>query len=103
MRLELNIINIKKAQFGTKTAVKNGVLSVNREELKKLLKEDTRLGEIDIELANPGEKCRITRVIDAVEPRARIGESDTDFPGALGRRIQAFVCSRIRIEQHRLL
>ena len=84
MRLELNVINIKKAKFAKKTSIKKGILSVNMEELKRLLREDTRLGEINIELANPGEKCRIARVIDAVEPRAKVGSDATDFPGAVG-------------------
>ena len=85
MRLELNVINIKKVQFGAKTAIANGILSINRDELKELLKEDPRLGNIDIELAHPGEKCRITRVMDAVEPRARLNSNGVDFPGAVGK------------------
>ncbi|MEK7353396.1 MAG: glycine/sarcosine/betaine reductase component B subunit [Chloroflexota bacterium] len=85
MRLELNVINIKKVQFTKKTGIDKGMLSINREELQKILEEDTRLGSVDIELAQPGEKCRITRVFDAIEPRARLGNGSVDFPGALGK------------------
>lgn len=84
LRLELNVINIKKVQFANETSIQSGVLSVDPEELKRLLKEDTRLGEIDVELANPGEKCRIARIIDVVEPRAKVGNDVVDFPGAVG-------------------
>jgi len=84
VRLELNIVQITKAQFADATAVRNGVLSVNRQELEDLVKQDTRLTDVDIELANPGDKCRIVNVADVIEPRARIANSGPDFPGAVG-------------------
>ena len=87
MRLDLKVIDIKKVQFAKKTGIRKGVLSVNMEELREILREDTRLGKIDIELANPGEKCRIARVSDAVEPRAKLGDKATDFPGAVGPQV----------------
>ena len=85
MRLELNIVHITKAQFADATAVRNGVLSINRHELKELVKQDTRLTDVAIELANPGDKCRIVNVADVIEPRARIAGSGPDFPGAVGK------------------
>lgn len=85
VRLELNIVQITKVQFANATAVRNGVLSVNRQELKELVKQDTRLTDVAIELANPGDKCRIVNVADVIEPRARIAESGPDFPGAVGK------------------
>ena len=84
MRLELNIVHITKAQFADATAVRNGVLSINRQELKELVKQDTRLTDVAIELANPGDKCRIVNVADVIEPRARTADSGPDFPGAVG-------------------
>lgn len=84
MRLELNIIRITKVQSADATAVRNGVLSVNRQELEELVKQDTRLTDVAIELANPGDKCRIVNVADVIEPRARIAGSGPDFPGAVG-------------------
>ena len=84
MRLELNIVRIAKVQFADATAVRNGVLSVNRQELEDLVKQDTRLAGVDIELANPGDKCRIVNVADVIEPRARTADSGPDFPGAVG-------------------
>ena len=82
MKLELSVIDIRKVQFAKKTAVNHGILNVNRDELKELLLEDKRLGEVEIELAHPGEKCRILRVSDVIEPRAKIA-GGLDFPGAL--------------------
>ena len=84
MRLELDITNIRNARFGDKTAINKSTLIINREELRGLLKEDARLADVEIELALPGEKCRITSVLDAIEPRTKNKNSGTDFPGALG-------------------
>ena len=84
MRLELNIVQITKVQSADATAVRNGVLCVNRQELEDLVKQDTRLTGVRIELANPGDKCRIVNVADVIEPRARIADSGPDFPGAVG-------------------
>jgi sarcosine reductase len=84
MRLELNILTIRDIQFTGKTAVSDGVLYVNRGQLQALLLEDRRLSQVDIELAHPGEKCRILKVLDVIEPRAKTSDGDEDFPGAVG-------------------
>lgn len=73
MRLDLNILEIKDVRLGEKTGISGGVLSLNRKELQGLLEEDKRLGKVDIELAHPGESCRILQVLDVIEPRAKIG------------------------------
>ena len=52
MRLELNILEVKKVEFGPNTATVDGVLSVNKEELERLLLEDRRLSKVEIDLAN---------------------------------------------------
>ena len=84
MRLQLDILNIKDVQFADQTTIIDGVLYINRQEFQEFLKEDKRLSRVDIELAHPGEKCRIIQVSDVVEPRAK-KNGDVDFPGALGR------------------
>ena len=84
MRLELKVVHITRVQFADVTAVRNGVLAINRQELKELIKQDTRLTDVAIELANPGDKCRIVNVADIIEPRARTANSGPDFPGAVG-------------------
>ena len=84
MRLELNILKIRDIQFGTTTAVLDGVLSIYHSELRDLLLEDRRFSQVNIELAHPGEKCRILNVLDVFEPRAKTSDGDEDFPGAVG-------------------
>jgi glycine reductase complex component B subunit alpha and beta len=84
MRLELEVIHIRDIRFGEKTTVADGVLTIHRAELLALLREDRRLGDVEIELARPGESCRILKVLDVIEPRAKTSEGDADFPGAVG-------------------
>ena len=82
MRLELHIIRIQDIRFGTKTRVDNGVLTINRKELQDLLEEDRRLNKVDIEIAHPGEECRILQVGDVIEPRVKIGTQLASHWGA---------------------
>ena len=84
MRLELKIRRVVRVQFAASTALQRGVLSVDRRALIDLLKQDKRLGDVEVELANPGDKCRILNTVDIIEPRARISGSGPDFPGLLG-------------------
>ena len=85
MNLQLDITNIKDVKFADKTAVNHGILYINRQELRELLGTDHRFSKVDIELAHPGESCRIVQVFDVTEPRAKIGGCGENFPGALGK------------------
>ena len=51
MKLELRRIHIKDIQLGNETSVKNGVLTVNQEELISKLKEDERIKEVKLDVA----------------------------------------------------
>lgn len=81
MKLELRRIHIKDIQLGKETAVKDGVLTVNEEELVSKLKEDERIKDIKIDIARPGEKVRIIPVKDVIEPRVKIEGTGNGFPG----------------------
>lgn len=84
MRLELNVLDIKGAQFGDKTKILDRILYINRPELEQLLMQDKRIGKVEIELTHPGERCRIVQVSDVIEPRAKI-RGGGDFPGIIGQ------------------
>jgi glycine reductase complex component B subunit alpha and beta len=81
MRLEVGLVKIKYICFGEKTSIDNDVLSVDRQELSSLLEQEPLFDRVEIELAHPGESCRIIRVLDVVEPRYRM--NGPNFPGAL--------------------
>ncbi len=85
MKLELGKIKITNLEFGDKTCVKDGVLSVNKEELKALLMEDEMIKDIKLDIAKPGDKTRIIPVKDVIEPRVKVtGDSKgKHFPGLI--------------------
>ena len=85
MRLELDILNIKDVRFAEKTTISDGILHINRHELQELLQQDKRFSKVDIELVHPGESCRVVRVFDVIEPRAKIDGTGQNFPGVLDK------------------
>lgn len=85
MKLELGKIKISDVQFGDKTKIENGTLYVNAKELSELVCKDDRIIDCRIELAHPGESCRITPVKDVIEPRVKISGPGCVFPGVMGK------------------
>jgi len=81
MRLELDLVHIKGIRFGTRTEIVDDVLIVDRDELISLLSQEPLFECVEVELAHPGESCRILRVLDVLEPRYRL--DGPNFPGAL--------------------
>ena len=81
MRLELGLFDIKDVRFAASTVIADSVLLINRDELCALLAQEPLFERVEIELAHPGESCRILRVLDVLEPRYRL--NGPNFPGAL--------------------
>lgn len=81
MKLEQNRIYIKDIQFGDVTAVDNGILTVNKEEMINLLKEDPKIKDVKLDIARPGEKARIIPVKDVIEPRVKVKGEGKGFSG----------------------
>src|SRR6266576_1825585 len=81
MRLDLGLVYIEAVRFGLRTAIDNNILTIDRQELISLLQQEPLFERVEIELAHPGESCRIIRVLDVVEPRYRM--KGPNFPGAL--------------------
>jgi glycine reductase complex component B subunit alpha and beta len=88
MRLELRWSQVQDLQAGATTRVVGKRLEVNLEELRVHLKADARLQRVHLDLAHPGESCRIGRVFDVMAPRAKM-DGDADFPGVLGQLVRA--------------
>ena len=53
MRLEIESIDIKDIQAGSKTYAKNGVLDINLKELEELILRDPRIKSVEINLVIP--------------------------------------------------
>ncbi|WP_367337626.1 glycine/sarcosine/betaine reductase component B subunit [Aminivibrio sp.] len=81
MKLELHKVKINKLAWGDKTFARDGVLTVNKEELLSVLSGDERLAKVDVDFAMPGESVRILPVKDVVEPRFKMEGPGGIFPG----------------------
>lgn len=85
MQLDLDIHEVREIRWGNTTHLSAGTLHVNRDDLADLLcHSDSRLSRVEMELAQPGESCRIGPVFDVVEPRTKLAPEGIDFPGAIG-------------------
>jgi glycine reductase len=84
MKLELADFFVRDVQFRKETTYNNGVLNINKEELVALVLEDNRIDGADLDVAFPGEKTRIIRIRDIVEPRVKVSGPGCVFPGILG-------------------
>lgn len=81
MRLEIGAVHLGDVRFGGRTGLEDHTLVVDRDELAALLAQDPLFERVEIELAHPGESCRIIHVLDVLEPRYRL--EGPNFPGAL--------------------
>src|SRR5262245_65810806 len=81
MRLELGGFYVTDVRFGPRTAIEDTVLLIDREELTSILQQEPLFDRIDVEVAHPGESCRITGVLDVLQPRCKLAAAN--FPGAL--------------------
>ncbi|MBI3302106.1 MAG: beta-aspartyl-peptidase, partial [Deltaproteobacteria bacterium] len=82
MRLQYDVVPVNRVVFGEATSLNDRLLTVNREELCRLLTADARLRSVEVQLANPGEECRIVDVFDVVEPRCKV-DGRPNFPGVV--------------------
>lgn len=84
MRLTLGKIFINNLSFAATTYVQDATLYINKDELICHLKEDSRIIDLEIFLARPGDSIRIMPVKDVIEPRVKVSGNGNIFPGFLG-------------------
>jgi sarcosine reductase len=84
MKLKLESFTVKVVEFGPRTALNEGTLTINREEICRLARDHTFVADVEVELVSPGEETRIVHVMDAIEPRIKVGGDTVTFPGFLG-------------------
>jgi glycine reductase complex component B subunit alpha and beta len=83
MRLTLQWSEVREVRAGPATRLAWSILDVDLEELRALVEGDPRLERARVDLAHPGESCRIGRILDVMALRARL-DGGEDFPGVLG-------------------
>ena len=84
MPLTLAVHKTTSMLAGDRTELAGTELRVDIDELRRYLLEDSRLEEVDLEIAGPGDSFRAGYVFDILEPRAKEPGSGPDFPGILG-------------------
>ena len=83
MRLEIGDFQVNEVVLGPKTDFADGVLTVDEQELRTKLLEDDCFSDVEIAVARPGSSTRIHNIVDVVEPRIRVSDPGSDFPGML--------------------
>ena len=84
MKLDLANFPVREIRFGNSYRYENGRLTVDREDLVRIVSGDERIAAAKFETVEPGEHARITGVRDVVEPRAKFGARGQVFPGTIG-------------------
>ena len=85
MKLELGYIEIKDIVLGAKSGIEGTTLYVDEKALQELVLADENLVGVKLDVARPGESCRITPVKDVIEPRVKVEGSGGIFPGVISK------------------
>jgi len=83
MRLEIQDFEVRALEFGKTTEYSDGFLSVHKEELIDLISEDRRIKDVDIVMAHPGDKTRITNILEISDARIKGEGGHTYYPGMI--------------------
>ena len=83
--MQLTLANhfIDEIRVGENTRLEGTLLTVNIEELRRLVLEDGAIEKVDFAIARPGDSLRAGPVFDIVEPRAKAPGGSPDWPGIL--------------------
>jgi glycine reductase len=84
MELELFDFHIDDIQWGDRTSLVGGQLSLNVAELQDRIGDLTRNINVTMELARPGESKRIVHVLDTMLPIDKLDDETRTFPGIDG-------------------
>src|SRR5512145_3468239 len=84
MRLEVPTFPVERAVLGDRTAYGEGVLTVAPDVVRTVVLADARLGDVHVDIVQPGDRVRVLRALDAVEPLVKVAGPGVAFPGFLG-------------------
>src|ERR1044071_2418977 len=84
MALALALHPITNLIFGDKHRLDGNLLTVDVNELRRMVLEDNAFNSVEFEIVRPGESCRAGPIFDIVEPRAKAPGGSPDWPGILG-------------------
>src|SRR5258707_10621570 len=84
MKLTLETFMVKAIESGPSTVFADGTLTLDRIELIRLAHDERVFSGVWVEVVAPGEATRIVHVLDALEPRIKVGGDTVACPGFLG-------------------
>jgi glycine reductase complex component B subunit alpha and beta len=84
INLKVNEYPITEIDFGERTVLEGNRLTVNVQDLKRIVGEEDALSDVEAAVARPGESARIVHVLDAVEAMTKVDGPGTVYPGFLG-------------------
>jgi glycine reductase len=84
VKLTLETFTVEAIETGRLTGLAGSTLTVDPDELIRLAADDRVLASVAVEVVAPGEATRIVHVLDALEPRIKVGGDTVAFPGFLG-------------------
>ena len=84
MALTLALHRITNLTLGDKHRLDGSLLTVDVDDLRRMVLEDNTFDSVEFEIARPGESCRAGPIFDIVEPRAKAPGGSPDWPGILG-------------------
>ena len=73
MRLEVGSVRVRDVQLDGRVALDDHALTIDGEELRRLILEDPHFADARVSVVKPGESVRIVNVIDRSEER-RVGK-----------------------------
>src|SRR5262245_64399357 len=88
-RLEVGLFPVQRLAFAPQTSYEAGTLYIDQTSLLAAIAEPRIMSAIDVQLAYPGESCRIVHVLDAVAPMVKLHGRSTVYPGFLSPAIPA--------------
>lgn len=81
MKLKLGTFAVTDVVAADRTFFNNGTLSINVEEITSIILADNTLEKAEIHIVKPNENKRIVHVLDALEPRIKLDDMLSAFPG----------------------
>ena len=85
MKLELGYVKVTDVVLGTESKYEDGVVSIDVEAVRKMILENEKIADVQLDVAKPGESTRITPVKDVIQPRVKVEGPGGVFPGVINK------------------
>ena len=82
--LEIASFPVARIELAAQASYADGMLSVDARAVRGIVLRDPRIGDVALDVAHPGDRVRILRALDAIEPMVKVDGRSGVFPGFLG-------------------